>query len=147
MTKQMQNLLGVSEPIGFPADVRAPLSDRQGLAGLSTASGQSSKMTERKPPTASQETGLSRLLDYQGGFGQLSRSLRKQRKKQRSLRELDWLKAHKSQYAGHWVALDGDQLLASGSDPKSVLAEAKRQGVELPLLVRVPDSELPFGGW
>jgi hypothetical protein len=63
-------------------------------------------------------------------------------------RELKWLEAHGHEYAGQWVALDGDRLIASGVDAKAVFEAARRSGVARPLLEHVqhPDA-LPFGGW
>jgi len=63
-------------------------------------------------------------------------------------REMRWLAEHREEYAGQWVALDGERLLASGANAREVYDAARRSGVELPLVVQVesPD-ELPFGGW
>ena len=63
-------------------------------------------------------------------------------------REQQWLRANAQAYRGQWVALAGDQLLASGTDGVSVYAEAQAQGVLNPLLVQVesPD-DYPFGFW
>jgi hypothetical protein len=62
--------------------------------------------------------------------------------------EQQWLSQHGAEYAGQWVALDGDCLLSYGTDGRVVLSEARRAGVVVPFVVRVdaPD-ELPFGGW
>ena len=62
--------------------------------------------------------------------------------------EQEWLRAHAGEFAGHWVALDGDRLLSHGENGREVLEQAWRQGVEEPLVVRIPNEpELPFGGW
>jgi hypothetical protein len=62
--------------------------------------------------------------------------------------EQRWLLQHASQYAGEWVALNGNCLLSHGPDGRAVLSQARRAGVAIPFVVRVetPD-ELPFGGW
>lgn len=63
-------------------------------------------------------------------------------------RELRWLTEHRHEYAGQWVALDGDKLLASGSEASAVYEAARDSGVELPLVVQVESADdLPFGGW
>ena len=53
-------------------------------------------------------------------------------------------------YAGQWVALDGDQVVAAGPRPKDVLAEAEIRGYNDPVLhyfpLRDPDTTL-WGGW
>jgi hypothetical protein len=63
-------------------------------------------------------------------------------------REQQWLLQHGEEYAGQWVALNGDCLLSHGSDGRLVLSEARRVGVAVPFVVRVENpDELPFGGW
>ena len=63
-------------------------------------------------------------------------------------RELQWLKEHREEYAGQWVALDGDRLLAHGPDAREVYDKARSLGVRVPAVVRIePSDELPFGGW
>jgi hypothetical protein len=53
-------------------------------------------------------------------------------------------------YAGQWVALDGDQVVADGPRPKEVLTEAETRGHNDPLLhyfpLRDPDTMF-WGGW
>lgn len=63
-------------------------------------------------------------------------------------REMQWLNEHRAEYAGQWVALDGDHLISHSDNAREVFAAAELAGVRLPLVVRVesPD-ELPFGGW
>ena len=63
-------------------------------------------------------------------------------------RELEWLREHRDQYIGEWVALDGDRLLAHGSDARQVYDQARGQGVRVPAVVRIePSDGMPFGGW
>lgn len=63
-------------------------------------------------------------------------------------REQRWLKEHRDEYAGQWVALEGDRLLASGPDGRAVYEAARAAGVRAPLVTRVePRDELPFAGW
>lgn len=77
------------------------------------------KQDERKPPTIS------------------SRSL-----------EQGWLKQHKAEYAGAWVALEGERVVAKGSSARQVLHTAKSEGYDQPLVVHIPsEPDLPFGGW
>src|SRR5438128_1474678 len=44
-------------------------------------------------------------------------------------REMRWLAEHEAEYAGQWLALDGDRLLSQGTDPHQVRASARAQGV------------------
>ena len=61
---------------------------------------------------------------------------------------MKWIKDNREQYKGQWVALDGDKLLASGTDGQKVHAEARTKGVEFPFMHRVSVKETdPFGGW
>lgn len=57
-------------------------------------------------------------------------------------REYQWLKEHRREYIGQWIALEGDQLIAHGDDAKEVFEKADLLGVELPLvlLVEAPNS-------
>lgn len=53
-------------------------------------------------------------------------------------------------YAGQWVALAGDQVVAAGPRPKEVLAEAETRGHDDPVLHYFPsrDADTVFwGGW
>ena len=62
--------------------------------------------------------------------------------------ERAWINAHREEYLGQWVALDGDQLLAHGADAKKVYDEAKAQGITAPYLEQVsPKQEAFMGGW
>ena len=62
--------------------------------------------------------------------------------------EWQWLAQHSDAYAGQWVALEGDRLLASGPVFKEVLQAARQAGVPDALLVRAQASEaLPFAGF
>jgi hypothetical protein len=63
-------------------------------------------------------------------------------------REMLWIKEHSQEYAGQWVAFDGDQLLAHGFDTHQVFAEARRL-VASPFFAHIePEDEAHFiGGW
>lgn len=62
-------------------------------------------------------------------------------------REMLWLKEHGKEYAGQWVALEGDQLIAYGSSAVEVSKAAKDVGIDRPILVQVEDPDgLPFAG-
>jgi hypothetical protein len=64
------------------------------------------------------------------------------------LREREWLRLHGEEFAGLWIALDADLLIAQGSSAVVVLQQARAAGHEQPLVVHIPrDPELPFGGW
>ena len=64
------------------------------------------------------------------------------------LPEQQWLRRHSEEFAGQWVALDGDSLLSHGPDAFAVRDEAQSKGVERPLMVHRPDEpNLPSAGW
>ena len=41
--------------------------------------------------------------------------------------------------AGAWAAVWNDRVIAYGADMQQVLAEARRKGVEHPVILKVPD--------
>jgi hypothetical protein len=62
--------------------------------------------------------------------------------------ERAWLEAHRDEFLDQWVVLEGDQLVAHGTDARIVYNEARAQGIGTPYLVHVaPNSEPYVGGW
>lgn len=97
-------------------------------------------------PAAEQER-IRQWLDERGatnGEGHAS-----QANANRSAKSLRWLDENREKYLGHWVALDGDRLIASGSTAKEVYSKAKAEGIEIPFVELVTEEESrPFtGGW
>ena len=43
-------------------------------------------------------------------------------------REYEWLRQHRDEYAGQYVVVEGDCLIAHGTDGRRVLAEARQAG-------------------
>lgn len=63
-------------------------------------------------------------------------------------REHAWVEAHRDEYLGQWVAVDGNKLVAHGTNPRQVYLAAREAGIEVPYVVRVHEREEPFtGGW
>ena len=63
-------------------------------------------------------------------------------------KELAWLAAHRDEYIGQWIVLDGDRLVGHGSDPRPIVAQARAEGVIAPFIEFVRDTSQPFmGGW
>jgi len=59
-----------------------------------------------------------------------------------------WLKAHREEYAGRYVALDGDRLAGADATIREAHDQARQQGVERPFLTHISSAaDAPFGGW
>ncbi len=62
--------------------------------------------------------------------------------------ERAWVYAHRDEYLGEWVALEGDRLLAHGPDARQVYLTAREAGVDSPYLDRIEERETAsMGGW
>lgn len=63
-------------------------------------------------------------------------------------REQEWIEQHRDEYQNQWVALDGDKLLAHGTNAREVYLAAQVAGVTVPYIERVKSGDRPpFGGW
>jgi hypothetical protein len=61
---------------------------------------------------------------------------------------IEWLQAHREEYAGSYVALDGDRLIGQGKTMLEACEQAHRRGVTKPFLMRVTsENEVLFAGW
>jgi len=66
----------------------------------------------------------------------------------RRLREYEWLRQHRDEYAGQYVALSGDRLVAHAATLQEAQRLAREAGAYRPLYVRIEATdEPPFGGW
>jgi len=54
-----------------------------------------------------------------------------------------WVKEHGAEYAGRWVALDGDRLIAFGQTEGEVAIAARNDGAYLPLVIYLPRPDEP----
>jgi predicted TIM-barrel fold metal-dependent hydrolase len=63
-------------------------------------------------------------------------------------RELEWMKQHRKEYAGQYVALFGDRLVAHADNLRELHRLVKESGVKRAVMTRIetPD-EVWFGGW
>lgn len=62
-------------------------------------------------------------------------------------RALEWIDEHREEYDGQLVVLEGDKLIAHGTDAKALYAAARARGIKSPFVERVRAKVLPFGGW
>ncbi len=63
-------------------------------------------------------------------------------------REIQWLKEHRHEYIGQWVAIDGNRLVSHGATAREVYTAAREAGVKSPLVEYIsPMEDMPFGGW
>jgi hypothetical protein len=63
-------------------------------------------------------------------------------------KERKWIAEHRQEYIGEWVALDGDQMIAHGSNAREVYLAALQAGFDSPYMDRVEKLDEPFvGGW
>jgi hypothetical protein len=54
-----------------------------------------------------------------------------------------WMEQHAHEYGGQWVALDGNRLIAHGTDAAVVFAAADADGAYLPLVTFIPPADSP----
>jgi len=66
-------------------------------------------------------------------------------------REREWVLAHRDEYRGQWVVLDGDRLVGHTADPealKAIFDQARAEGVRSPYVKRIElDDEPIWMGW
>ena len=97
----------------------------------------------RRLPTAKQEE----VLRFADGL-QRQATARMVPSRDRT-QEMKWINEHRAVFADHWVAVEGDRLVAADADPLKVFAAAKAEGIRSPFVVHVlPEDPLPFvPGW
>ncbi|MBO0799562.1 MAG: hypothetical protein J2P31_12140 [Blastocatellia bacterium] len=61
---------------------------------------------------------------------------------------LSWIEEHYAEFAGQYVALDGDHLVAHSADPREVIAIVRGSGQKGLFFTRIPPAdEPPFAGF
>ena len=58
-----------------------------------------------------------------------------------------WLAENREKYMNQWVCLEGDELIAHGTDALEVDRRARKAGIEAPFLEHIVEEKYPFGGW
>ena len=59
---------------------------------------------------------------------------------------IDWLSKHRGEYAGQWIGLQGNRLLATAQTAKEVFARVEHEKPTA-LVLKIESEELPFAGW
>ncbi|MEO8074396.1 MAG: DUF5678 domain-containing protein [Acidobacteriota bacterium] len=61
---------------------------------------------------------------------------------------IEWLKEHRAEYAGNYVALKDGEFIAFGRTIKEADSKAKKKGFDKTLLHYIPaENEEVWGGW
>lgn len=61
---------------------------------------------------------------------------------------LRWLAEHRAEFAGQYVALDGDRLVAHGSDAQEIIAAVRAAGLNGLFFTLIPPADAPpFAGF
>jgi hypothetical protein len=61
---------------------------------------------------------------------------------------LRWLEEHRAEFAGQYVALDGDRLVAHGTDPQEIIAAVRASGLNGLFFTLIPPADAPpFAGF
>lgn len=64
----------------------------------------------------------------------------------RQQKEAKWLRDNRARYAGLWIAIEGDELLAAGPLAKDVFAQVAHRA-DPPLVMQIESATSPFAGW
>ncbi len=59
---------------------------------------------------------------------------------------MSWIDENRQKYLGEWVCLDGDHLIAHGTDAVKLYREAKEKGVEIPFVEHIVGENKAYGG-
>lgn len=61
---------------------------------------------------------------------------------------LRWIEEHRAEFAGQYVALDGDRLMAHGTDPQDIIAAVRESGLNGLFFTLIPPVDAPpFAGF
>jgi hypothetical protein len=55
----------------------------------------------------------------------------------------NWIREHRDEYGGQWVALDSDRLIAYGEDSRAMFAAARADGAKMPFVTFIEPADAP----
>lgn len=55
----------------------------------------------------------------------------------------NWIREHRNEYGGQWVALEGDRLIAHGEESRDVFAAARADGAKMPFVTFIEPADAP----
>lgn len=58
-------------------------------------------------------------------------------------KEIEWFETHRDEIkslTGKWVVIEGDTLIAFGTDYMAVMTQAKAKGITIPFVVFIPQG-------
>ncbi len=64
----------------------------------------------------------------------------------RQQKQAKWLRDNRARYAGLWIAIEGDELLAAGPLAKDVFTQVAHRA-DPPLVMQIESATSPFAGW
>jgi hypothetical protein len=71
---------------------------------------------------------------------------KREEKESRDLQESQWLAIHRKEFAGQWIALQGDRFLGHADDAATIFRLVR--GIQpKPLVMQIESNKFPFGGW
>lgn len=108
--------------------------------GISSAGVTSGSVRGNLPLEQGSLAGISSLSLGESALPRPFHSKRRQR-------ELRWLQTHREElrkFAGQWIAIEGEEIVAHGPNAAEVAREARSRGVRVPFIHRV-EHERPTG--
>jgi hypothetical protein len=71
-------------------------------------------------------------------------------KKRHRQDESEWMATHQhvlNAHRGEWVVIEGSELIAADPDYMTARNIATAAGIKVPLIIQVPENDLPFAGF
>jgi hypothetical protein len=108
--------------------------------------GQVATIELNRPPNEPLITVESHFLRAQNVLRHFARYEKRVDRDKKFSEEMNWLAANKRRFAGRWIALEGEHLLAVGNTSREVFSQLSANAAP-PLVIRIDEEDLPFAGW